>query len=172
MNWSQGCNEAMANAAVELVKEDDELTCVLIPTSGKQLLLPNVCVAEIVPWRRIKVLNGGPEWCLGFTGWRGLTIPVVDYSGFDKLEPMNTNNRCMVVMNRARTVNSLPFYALAAQSLPYMVQLVEEDLENDNQNLGQADVMHVKMGESISVIPDLGFIERQVSELHQHSVKR
>lgn len=161
----------MANAAVELVKEDNELSCVLIPTSGKQLLLPKFCVAEIVPWRRIKVLNGGPDWCLGFTGWRGLTIPVVDFSGFDKLEITNNNNRCMVVMNCARTVNSLPFYAPAAQSLPCMVQLVEEDLENVNQSLGQADVMCVKMGESISVIPDLEYIERQVSELHQHSVK-
>ena len=162
----------MANAAVELVKEDDEVSCVLIPTSGKQLLLPNVCVAEIVPWRRIRVLNGGPDWCLGFAGWRGLTIPVVDFSGFDKLETTNNKNRCMVVMNRARTVNSLPFYALAAQSLPYMVQLVEEDLEKDNQSLGQADVMHVKVGESISVIPDLEYIERQVSELQQGSVRR
>ena len=46
----------MSEAALQMSAMDEleELSCVLIPTQPVQLLLPNVCVAEIVPWRRIK----------------------------------------------------------------------------------------------------------------------
>ena len=62
---------------VAVVAEDlTELSCVLIPLDGARLLLPNISVAEILPWRRVKALNDGPDWCLGLLGWRGETIPV------------------------------------------------------------------------------------------------
>ena len=43
-----------------VVAEDlTELSCVLIPLDGTRLLLPNISVAEILPWRRVKVLADG-----------------------------------------------------------------------------------------------------------------
>ena len=56
-----------------------ELSCVIIPLQGLQLLLPSVCIAEILPWRRIKPLKDGPEWCLGELGWRGEAVPVIRF---------------------------------------------------------------------------------------------
>ncbi len=159
----------MASAVAEQMSDQGELSCVLIPTEGQNLLLPNVCVAEIVPWRRIKFLKEGPSWCLGFTGWRGLTIPVVSYSGFAEQQEHVPQARCLVVMNRARTSDSIPFYALAAQSLPYMVALTQDDLSSNSEPLGNADVMKVEMGSTIATNPDLTFIEQQVSALHKHS---
>lgn len=160
----------MASAVAEQMSESDELSCVVIPTDGESLLLPNVCVAEIVPWRRIKEMNDGPSWCLGFTGWRGLTIPVLHYQGFSDKNAQPPEARCLVVMNRARTRDSIPFYALAARSLPYMVQLVESDLSTSKEGLNTADVMKVELGNSLATIPDLAYIEEQVSALHQHSM--
>ena len=159
----------MASAVAEQMGDQDELSCVVIPTEGENLLLPNVCVAEIVPWRRIKLLKEGPAWCLGFTGWRGLTIPVVDYLGFAGPREQVPQARCLVVMNRARTSDAIPFYAFAAQSLPYMVALAEDDLNTNTGELGNADVMKVELGSAVATIPDLAFIEQQVSALHKHS---
>ena len=156
----------MTNTAEDLTKEEKELSCVVIPTVGENLLLPNVSVAEIVPWRRIKALQDGPRWCLGFTGWRGLTIPVLHYAGFADADHEVESARCLVVMNRARKSDGLPFYAYAAQSLPYMVQLGEEDLEGEAQTLGPADVMKVSLGQTSATIPDLEFVESKVKELH------
>ena len=65
--------------AAQVAQEPSELSCVLIPLQQGQLLLPAVCVAEIMPWRRIKVLEDMPSWCLGLLGWRGETVPVLRF---------------------------------------------------------------------------------------------
>lgn len=44
------------------VSQLPELSCVLIPSGSFQLLLPNVSVAEILPWRRIKPIESSPAW--------------------------------------------------------------------------------------------------------------
>lgn len=154
----------MSNATAEILNQDNELSCVIIPCGESDLLLPNVSVAEIVPWRRIKATSDGPQWCMGYTGWRGLTIPVLNFAGFAGLAAPD-NLRCLVVMNRARTRHGAAFYALAASALPYMVQLGDEDLKGENDSLGPADVMVVRMGTFKARIPDLEYIETQVAGL-------
>lgn len=154
------------SAAVAVADETNELACVLIPTPGPQLLLPNVCIAEIVPWRRIKVLEQGPPWCMGQVGWRGQNVPVIHYAGFgEQAEAMPTSARCLVVMNRARNPGGPAFYALAAVGLPRMVQLAEEDVHNLDVELTVADVMQVRVGTEAATIPNLGYVEDRLAEL-------
>ncbi len=157
----------MSTAAL-VANDANELSCVLIPTPGIQLLLPNVCIAEIVPWRRIKALKPGPDWCLGHVGWRGKNLPVVHYAGFDDADAEKKGTaRCLVVMNRARHSSGPAFYALAAQGLPRMLQLVAEDINNLDQPLGSADAMQVEVGTEAAVIPNLAFIEDRLAELQK-----
>ena len=156
----------MLNSAVAVADETNELACVLIPTPGPQLLLPNVCIAEIVPWRRIKVLEDGPSWCMGHVGWRGQNVPVVHYPSFgDPQEASPGSARCLVIMNRARNPAGPAFYALAAIGLPRMLQLAQEDLHNLDVELGVADVMQVRVGTEAATIPNLGYIEDRLVEL-------
>lgn len=150
------------------MREDEatELSCVVIPVGGRTLLLPNVCIAEILPWRRIKPLQNGPAWCMGFFGWRGQTVPVLNFAGFDDTPAQaQTASRCMIVMNRARNAQGPAFYALAADALPRMLQLTGEDLQSADGTLQAADVMHVKVGTEAVTIPDLGYLERNVAKL-------
>ena len=123
----------MSEAALQMSGMDDreELSCVLIPTQPVQLLLPNVCVAEIVPWRRIKPMSNGPAWCLGQVGWRGEVLNVVSYGVLNgRGQARDEQGRCLVVMNRARTARGPQFYALAGTGLPRMVQLLADDLDS------------------------------------------
>ncbi len=143
-----------------------ELSCVMIPLNGMQLLLPNICIAEILPWRRVKVLDDAPDWCLGLLGWRGESIPVIRFERFNNTSAEDRKvGRCMIVMNRARTADAIPFYALAADGLPRMVQLTEDDLTNIPTKLGKAEVVSLRVGTETAVIPDLKLIEQHVSEL-------
>ena len=152
--------------AVAVADETNEISCVMIPTLGAQLLLPNVSIAEIVPWRRIRTLADGPAWCLGFVGWRGQKVPVVDYAGFDVEAARNAKSaRCLVVMNRARNPSGPAFYALAAAGLPRMLQLEGDDLQNLDAKLGVADVMQVQVGTEAATIPNLAYIEDCLSSL-------
>jgi len=154
------------SAVVASANEKDELTCVMIPTSGIRLLLPNVSVAEIGPSRRMKTLEHGPSWCIGFVDWRGRTVPVVHYPGFsgDGSE-RRVSPRCIVIMNRAYSVSGPPFYALAAEGLPRMLQLADGDVNTTDGELGPADVMHVSVGTETAIIPNLGYIEERLVEL-------
>ena len=153
-------------SAVAVADQTDELSCVVIPTSGVQLLLPNVCIAEIMPWRRIKPVPNGPQWCSGLVGWRGQTVPVVHYVSFANADvPVPETARCLVVMNRARNNSGPAFYALAAVGLPRMLQLEEDDLQNADVELGAADAMQVQVGTELATIPNLAFIEDRVAEL-------
>ena len=152
--------------AAVMTQEQTELSCVLIPLNKGNLLLPNVCIAEILLWRRIKSLENAPDWCLGLLGWRGQAIPVVRFERLNnaRCEERKTG-RCMIVMNRARSSDGPAFYALAADGLPRMVQLTNDDLSNEPSKLGPAEVVAVKLGTETAIIPNLDFIESNVREL-------
>ena len=151
--------------------EPEELPCVAIPTEGVTLLLPNVCVAEIVQGRSVKSIEHSPPWLSGLTGWRGQTIPIVNFSGFDEVSSgEHTANsdlpaRCLVVMNRSRVAQAPPFYGLQATGLPRILQLTAADIKNHNDSLGAADSMRVMVGTELATIPDLGFVEQQLQML-------
>lgn len=152
--------------AAVVAQQLNELTCVMIPLDGSQLLLPNISIAEILPWRRVKVLGDTPEWCLGLLGWRGEMVPVIRFEQLNGAPgPVRKSGRCMVVMNRARNARGLPFYAIAAEGLPRMVQLTSEDLANESTRLGAAESVAVKVGTESAVIPNLEIIERAVAKL-------
>jgi chemosensory pili system protein ChpC len=151
--------------AAAVVQEPSELSCVLIPLEVGQLLLPSVCIAEIMPWRRIKVLPDAPDWCLGLLGWRGETVPVIRFEHVN--QPVSNGRRpgrCLVVMNR--TGASAPsFYALAAEGLPRLVQLTQADLGDQEERRGKADARIVRVGAETASIPSLGYLEEQVAGL-------
>ncbi len=152
--------------AALMAQEQSELSCVLIPLNAGNLLLPNVCVAEILLWRRIKNLKDAPDWCLGLLGWRGQSIPVVRFERLNKsTNEERKTGRCMIVMNRARSSDGLAFYALAAEGLPRMVQLTDADLSNEPRKLGPAEVAVVKLGTETATIPNLEFIESSIRQL-------
>ncbi|MEM9621101.1 MAG: chemotaxis protein CheW [Pseudomonadota bacterium] len=156
----------MSNVALLDAGETEDLSCVMIPTLGEQLLLPNICVAEIVPWRRLKVAEDGPEWLMGYVGWRGQTIPVLHFAQFaGSTAPADGQPRCLVVMNRSRTPSAPAFYALAAEGLPRMLQLAEDDLSSASTELSVAQVMRVNVGTEVATIPDLAYVEEQVLNL-------
>ncbi|MEM1230935.1 MAG: chemotaxis protein CheW, partial [Pseudomonadota bacterium] len=80
----------------------EEVQCVVIPLLNSSLLLPNVCIAEILPWRRVKALKSTPDWLTGLLGWRGETLPVVNFELLNEHpEARVANGRCLVIMNRA-----------------------------------------------------------------------
>jgi chemosensory pili system protein ChpC len=155
------------NTATERSSDVDSetLNCVVIPVSGHRLLLPNVCVAEIVPGRRIRELKDSPTWCIGFVSWRGQNVPVVHYDGFNGGSAKPSTARCLVIMNRSHNALGPPFYALAAEGLPRMVQVLEEDLTRDDTSLSDGSALAVKIGAEAAVIPDLGFVEQRVRDL-------
>lgn len=149
-----------------MAQQINELSCVLIPLQDGQLLLPQVCIAEIVPWRRIKPIEDAPDWCLGMLGWRGEAVPVVR---FERLNHARGDGpavgRCLVVMNRTSELAATPFYAIAAEGLPRLVQVADSDVARHADKPGRAESRVVRLGAETATIPKLTFVEQQVSRL-------
>lgn len=56
------------------------LTGLLVPLADRTLLLPNVVVAELIPYRAPQVTPGMPAWFLGHRD-RAMNIGVNEYLG-------------------------------------------------------------------------------------------
>ncbi|MDA1073216.1 MAG: chemotaxis protein CheW [Proteobacteria bacterium] len=143
-----------------------EIACVLIPAGDEGLLLPNVCIAEVLPWRRVNKIKNAPDWCVGMAEWRGQNIPVIRFDVMNKGNPSDDeSHRCLVVMNRARLTNGAAFYALAATGLPKILKLSGEDLTNQSRGIQDAEVAAVRVGTENAIIPNLEFVETRVRNL-------
>lgn len=143
---------------------DQDMACLLLPVGTISLLLPSVCIAEVLPWRRVRPIPETPAWMLGMFSWRGESIPVVRY------EPLNgatenypTEGRCVVVLNRCRSAGGRAFYAVATDALPRMVQLGAEDCVPEQIHLGVAESAALRLGTEQARIPNLGFFEDQLA---------
>jgi chemosensory pili system protein ChpC len=153
--------------AAVVAEEGSDLACVLIPLLGTHLLLPSVTVAEIVPWRRVRREPEAPPWCLGVLGWRGEPVPVVQFEVLNGASEQLTgkSGRCLVVMNRTRRASGRAFYALSAAGLPRIVHLTDEDVQNQPVKLGPAETATVKIGTESAVVPNLSYLEDQLTRV-------
>lgn len=153
----------MAALAAE---QTTELPCVIIPLAETQLLVPAVCIAEILPWRRVKAIADTPPWCLGLLGWRGEMVPVLRFEVMNgQPDPASGSGRCMVVMNRARNARGLAFYAFATEGLPRLVQLTAEDLCSEPSEHGSVVSTVLKVGTETALLPNLEVVEQAVAKL-------
>ncbi len=140
---------------------------VLIPLRGGNLLLPNVCVAEILPWRRLAEVDGAPPWYLGLLPWRQREIVVVSLEALSEAMQARASRdarpRCLVVMNRMRAGGDVEFYGVAAEALPRLLHLADEDIEIEGSGAG-IEMLDVRLGTERAWIPDLEWVEHRISE--------
>lgn len=149
----------------QLPHQEEEVQCVVIPLAQCSLLLPNVCVAEILPWRRIKPLPDAPDWFAGVLGWRGEMLPVVDFDSLaGNATEQEAGGRCLIVMNRSSAARGTSFYALLATGLPRLLAVAGEDLESDAAANTPYIALSVRLGTEDVVIPDLRQIEQDVQK--------
>ena len=67
------------SAEIQSTITANELATLLIPMSGEQLVLPNVTVAEIIPYIEPQAHNDKPDWYLGVFNWRNIDVPLVSF---------------------------------------------------------------------------------------------
>ncbi len=146
-------------------KIPDEVASLLIPMVGRPMLLPNVAVAEIVPWEEPEKQDNAPEWYLGNVSWRGIDIPLVS------LELMNDTDvdeaysgHRIAVLNGVGSTKK-EFYAVSVQGLPRLIRVYGEEVSGEEQLSEPAYDMNVLVSGERAMIPDLDFVEKQVERL-------
>jgi chemosensory pili system protein ChpC len=145
--------------------ENREMACLILPLDECDLLLPNDCVAEVMPWRRVKPAAGLPRWCPGTLVWRNHTVAVVDFSVLAGLRDQpRMNRRALVVVNRITLREGSALYAFACAGLPRVLRASESELQDaPDSESRQGALAAIQLGSDTAFIPDLRFIEDEVS---------
>jgi chemosensory pili system protein ChpC len=153
-----------------------ELYSLLIPLQQERLLLPRMCVAEVISFAEpVRSADGElPGWFLGTVDWNGRQLPVMT------LEPDAVPSDGRRKRARTRIVvlhaigSSMPggFYGILTQGFPQLVR-VNPDVLAYEPDKGWADeasmLCRVRMIHEYPLIPDLEELERRIASLPRAS---
>ncbi|MGB1951987.1 MAG: chemotaxis protein CheW [Marinobacter sp.] len=144
------------------------LSCVIIPMNGRQLLLPNVTIAEVVDYASNDAGANTPEWLVGHLDWRGLELPVISYdaaNGATLTIPGDNRGRIVVLNTVSDHHQQVPFMALVTQGIPSQTRLTEEQIRRLDGEAGPADLMQVEVEGDTAWIPNLEYLESLAAEV-------
>lgn len=145
----------------------NQIATLLIPVSGKLLVLPNVSVAEVIPWREPTREEDVPNWYLGRIQWRAVEVPVVSFEAIND-EPFATQgrNRRIAILNNVTGDSSLPFCGIVTEGLPRLMRVMSDEIVEDADALrGPAETLRVFVSGERAAIPDVGYLQQKVLEL-------
>jgi chemosensory pili system protein ChpC len=151
--------------SAELVTKDgiSEVASLLIPLTDKQLLLPNVTVAEIIPYRAPTVISDHAGWLLGQLEWRNVYIPVLSYEMLGGASMPSIEGARLAVINGTGSNRNLPFYAILIQGIPKLTHVKEDDIVTvEAMHSGTYDQMAVSLFDEQAMIPNLEMIENEL----------
>ncbi|MBK8971734.1 MAG: chemotaxis protein CheW [Hahellaceae bacterium] len=140
-----------------MATQPNSVSCLLIPVqSGRQLLVPNTCIAEIVDYQTPEQSNSPTPWFLGFIRWRGLRLPLISYEAANESATpgLSRNARIAVTNSVGPNARSVPFIAFLTTGLPRLAKVFKEELvEATDIETGKADAMAVTINGESAIIP-------------------
>ncbi|MDF2446684.1 MAG: chemotaxis protein CheW [Moraxellaceae bacterium] len=139
------------------------IACLITPVTGKQLLLPNVTVAEVVSANdRQPPPENAPEWHQGFVMWREMRIPVVAFEGLNDNAAPREYER-IAILSGISAQRDLPYYGIAVQGIPRLAKVKIAELEDlEGAPTGPMEFLKVRYAGELTVIPDLDALEARL----------
>lgn len=145
----------------------NQIATLLIPVSGKLLVLPNVAVAEVIPYREPTREEDVPNWYLGRIEWRAVDVPVVSFEAIND-EPFATQsrNRRIAILNNVTGDQNLPFCGIVTEGLPRLMRVMSDEIVEDADAMrGPAETLRVFVSGERAAIPDIAFLQQRILEL-------
>lgn len=145
----------------------NQIATLLIPVNGKHLVLPNVNVAEIIPYREPVVGDDVPNWYLGRFSWRSTEVPLIAFEAIND-EPFvsRQRNRRIAILNNVTGNPLLPFCGIVTEGLPRLMRLMAEEIAQDPDAVpGPAELARVLVNGERASIPNVAYIQQLVQKL-------
>lgn len=139
------------------------LTGLLMPLSDRTLLLPNVAVAELIPYRAPQVTEGMPDWFLGQIAWRDLRLPLLSFEAASDGQAVVNSGSRVAVFNALGGRPMVKFIAVLVQGIPRSIKL-EANLARAEAVLSPLELDAVQLGEAVLKIPDLIGLEQKLAD--------
>lgn len=141
----------------------NSLTALLMPLRDRTLLLPNVAMAELVPYQTPERRDGMPDWLLGDIGWRNLTLPLLSFEVASGSQTDIGRDARIAVLNAIGDRPGAPFLALLLQGIPRALK-VDTDLPAAAGTLAPLELAAVRIGDELVKIPDLEGLEQKLAD--------
>jgi chemosensory pili system protein ChpC len=139
------------------------ITALLVPLADRTLLLPNVAVAELIPYRAPHPAQGTPSWFLGQVPWRDLMLPLLSFEAASDGLPETGPRARVAVLNALGGRDHVKFIALLVQGIPRSVK-VDPSLAHSDVTLAPLELDAVNLGDVQARIPDLVALEQKLAD--------
>jgi chemosensory pili system protein ChpC len=148
-----------------MAEQANQVACLRIPKHPNNLLVPNVSVAEVIPYQSPQKLEG-PEWFLGYFVWRNTQVPVLSLEAVNGEEALEITDRTrLAVINRLSDNAKFDFFAVPIRDLPTLVRVNQDELKPEDGVLANSDLSMASLEQQTLVIPDLEKLELMVNQL-------
>ncbi len=153
------------------MSQANELYSLLIPLRGERLLVPRICVAEVIAFADTPDQPEGdaPSWLVGTVEWSGRRIPVITLdSSPEKSAEKRRGRRRIVIFHALTPALSGRAYGVLTQGFPQLVRVNKDVLSADPDYSPPKDrpiLCRVRMIHEYPVIPDFESLEAMIAEL-------
>lgn len=141
----------------------NSLTGLLVPLTDRTLLLPNVAVAELIPYRAPQLSAGMPSWFLGQIAWRDLRLPLLSFEAASGGQVSVSSGARVAVINALGGRPAVKFIAVLLQGIPRSIK-VGAELVRADVALSPLELDAVQFGEAVLKIPDLIGLEQKLAD--------
>lgn len=157
------------------MSETNELYSLLIPLRSERILVPRMCVAEVIAFADTEKRedDNAPDWLLGSVEWNGRNVPVIslDPAGesADEEPTGKRGSRSRIVIFHAigKSLKS-GYYGVLTQGFPQLVRVNRDVLTLDTDSPPADDepmLCRVRMIHEFPLVPDLESIEQRLADL-------
>jgi len=156
------------------VTTQKELYSLLIPLRNERLLVPRMCVAEVIAFAETERRedDDAPDWLLGSIEWNGRRLPVVSFDDATDdtgVHGSRKGSRSRVVVFHA-IGNQLKngYYGVLTQGFPQLVRVNSDVISLDTDEPLPVDkpvLCRVRMIHEFPLVPDLDTLEARLGEL-------
>jgi len=156
------------------VSEPKELYSLLIPLRHERMLVPRMCVAEVIAFADTerRADKDAPEWLLGHVDWNGRRVPVISLDGPGGADGPPQGRRGsrsrIVIFHAIGDALKGGFYGVLTQGFPQLVRVNRDVLTQDHETpvpTGQPMLCRVRMVHEFPLVPDFEAIEQRLADL-------
>jgi chemosensory pili system protein ChpC len=151
--------------------EQKELYSLLIPLRNERLLVPRMCVAEVIAFADAARSrdDAAPDWYLGAIEWNNRRLPVVSFDGPRAEERKSKRSRTRVVVFHAITQELKGgYYGILTQGFPQLVRVNPDVLGLETEQPlpdGLPALCRARMIHEYPLIPDVERLEKMIADV-------
>ena len=142
------------------------LSSLLIPMQQKPLLVPAVCVVDIIDYTRPTGKSHSEDWYPGDIVWRGQQIPLIVFERLNQRRCAEFSASAkLAIFNTLSEGSETPFYGMVIQGLPQSLELLFSDIQTAEAEAGVAEKAQVIVNQLPACIPDLELVDEKLKML-------